>query len=86
MGLRPKEYSGYSKNEIITIIYFESKGSDLKAWAKTYDDGFDEDWIESKLDFENPKPTLRFGYAQYDFFVEGYDFITLTDGTITWKF
>jgi len=59
MGLRPKEYSGYSKNEIITIIYFESKGSDLKAWAKTYDDGFDEDWIEKTI-FN--KPALYYNY------------------------
>lgn len=49
MGLRPKEYTGYSKNEIVTVLYFKDKGSDLKSWAKTFDGGYDEDWIEKEV-------------------------------------
>ncbi len=49
IGLRPLEYSGPLKNEIVTIIYFEEKGKDLKAWAKTFDGGYDEDWIEKTV-------------------------------------
>lgn len=45
----------------------------------------EEDYSESEVDFENPKPTLRFGYAKYDFLVEGYDFIIEIDGTLIWK-
>lgn len=40
---------------------------------------------ESEIDFTNPKPTLRFGYAKYDFLVEGYEFEINIDGTIRWK-
>jgi hypothetical protein len=33
-----------------------------------------EDYNESDIDFEYPKPTLRLSYAKYNFFVEGFDF------------
>lgn len=49
MGLRPKAYGGFSKNEIVTIIYFEGKGVDLESWVKTYDGGFDEDWVTKSV-------------------------------------
>lgn len=39
----------------------------------------------SEMDFDTPKSILRFGYAKYDFCVEGYEFIVNIDGTITWK-
>lgn len=45
----------------------------------------EETYSESDVDFDHPKPTLRFGYAKYDFWVEGYDFIVEMDGTINWK-
>ncbi|MEN9548001.1 MAG: hypothetical protein RIR12_592 [Bacteroidota bacterium] len=45
----------------------------------------EEKYSESEFDFINPKPTLRFSYAKYDFAVEGYDFILEMDGTIKWK-
>lgn len=45
----------------------------------------EESYVESEVDWENPKPTLRFGYAKYDFLVEGYDFIIAMDGTIKLK-
>lgn len=44
----------------------------------------EEEYKDSEIDFNNPKPTLRFGYAKYDFLVEGYDFIIEMDGTIKW--
>ena len=41
---------------------------------------------ESDIDFANPKPSLRFSYSKYSFFVEGvgYDFIINMDGSIKW--
>ena len=45
----------------------------------------EESYSESEIDFEKPKPTLRFSYAKYVFMVEGYDFIVEMDGTIKWK-
>jgi hypothetical protein len=45
MGLRPKEYGGYSKNEIVTILLFKNKGSNILSAAKEYDGGFDEEWL-----------------------------------------
>lgn len=70
-------YSGFEKNGNSARLNFRYH---LEARNK-----FDEDWVESQVDFENPKPTLRFGHAQYDFYVEGYDFAINIDGTITWK-
>jgi CRISPR-associated endonuclease Csn1 len=45
----------------------------------------DEKYSESEIDFENPKPTLRFGYAKYDFLVQGCDFDVEMDGVIKWR-
>ncbi len=45
----------------------------------------EEPYSESEVDFSNPKPSLRFGYAKYDFLVEGYDYTIEMDGTIKWK-
>ncbi|PVD49890.1 hypothetical protein DC498_22880 [Terrimonas sp.] len=47
----------------------------------------EEKYLESEIDWENPKPTLRFSYSKYDFLVEGeeYDFVVNMDGTIQWK-
>lgn len=44
----------------------------------------EENYTESEIDFENPKPTLRFSFAKYDFLVEGFDFEIKIDGTIIW--
>ncbi|MCU0441177.1 MAG: hypothetical protein MUE96_02140 [Bacteroidia bacterium] len=44
----------------------------------------EEIYSESEIDFQNSKPTLRFGYSKYDFFVEGHDFKVNMDGTIDW--
>lgn len=45
----------------------------------------EESYVESEIDWENPKPTLRFGYAKYDFLVEEYDFEIMMDGSIKMK-
>ena len=47
----------------------------------------EEKYLESEIDWENPKPTLRFSYTKYDFLVEGeeYDFVVNMDGTVQWK-
>lgn len=44
----------------------------------------EEPFLESEIDFENPKPKLRFSYTKYDFLVEGYDFQITIDGNINW--
>ncbi len=41
-----------------------------------------DEYTESEIDWEKPKPTLRFGYGKYDFLVEGYDFDVMMDGVI----
>jgi len=45
----------------------------------------EEKYLESELDLISPKPTLRFGYAKYDFIVEGYEFVVKPDGKIDWR-
>jgi CRISPR-associated endonuclease Csn1 len=47
---------------------------------------FEESYTESELDFNNPKPTLRFSYSKYNFLVENYDFEIKPDGEIKWLF
>ncbi|WP_447642016.1 MULTISPECIES: type II CRISPR RNA-guided endonuclease Cas9 [Chitinophagaceae] len=39
-------------------------------------------YSESEIDWEKPKPTLRFSYTKYNFIVENYDFIIQMDGTV----
>ena len=87
-----EEISKLSKSDLLKRLYvytgFEKNGNSARLNFKYHLEArnkFDEDWIESEIDFLNPKPTLRFGYAKYDFYVEGYDFITNMDGSIVWK-
>jgi len=42
-------------------------------------------YTESELDFTVPKPTLRFSYSKYDFWVEGYDFTVNMDGSMNFN-
>lgn len=42
----------------------------------------DETYSESDIDFEKPKPTLRFSYSKYTFLVEGYEFEVKMDGEL----
>lgn len=44
-----------------------------------------EAYSESEIDFSIPKPTLRFSYSKYDFWVESYDFVIQMDGEIKWN-
>ncbi|WP_276358826.1 type II CRISPR RNA-guided endonuclease Cas9 [Daejeonella sp. H1SJ63] len=86
-----EEIKVLSQNEILKRLYvytsFEKNGPSarlnfnyhLEARSK-----IEESYVESEINFENPKPTLRFGYAKYDFLVEGYDFEIKMDGTIEW--
>jgi CRISPR-associated endonuclease Csn1 len=77
------------KGELLKRLYvytnFEKDGRlnfkyHLEARSK-----IEETYSESEIDFGNPKPTLRFGYAKYDFLVEGCDYFIEMDGTIKWK-
>lgn len=42
----------------------------------------EEKYKDSEIDWESPKPTLRVGYSKYNFWVEGYEFLIMMDGTI----
>ena len=45
-----------------------------------------EEYKDSEIDFNHPKPSLRFGYSKYKFAVENYNFKIKIDGTIEWLF
>lgn len=84
-----EDVKSLSKNKLLKRLYvftnFEKDGRlnlkyHLEARSK-----IDEKYSKSELDFDKPKPTLRFGFAKYDFVVEGYDFLINIDGTIKWK-
>lgn len=70
-------YTNFEKNGASARLNFKYH---LEARAKV-----EEEYVESEIDFIDPKPTLRFGYAKYDFLVDGYDFNIKIDGTIEWK-
>jgi CRISPR-associated endonuclease Csn1 len=87
---------GETKNELNESDYFKR----LSLYTNFEKDGrlnfkyhlearnkIEEKYSESEIDWENPKPTLRFGYAKYDFLVEGkdYDFVINMDGTVKIK-
>lgn len=44
----------------------------------------EEVYNESEINWDKPSPTLRFGYAKYDFLIENEDFLINADGTIAW--
>ena len=83
-----EDFKSLSQSDILKRLYvytnFEKDGRlnfqyHLEARSK-----IDETYSESEINFSNPKPTLRFGYAKYNFAVEGYDFKIEMDGTIKW--
>lgn len=85
------DFKTLPKNELLKRLYvysnFEKNGSSARLNFKYHLEArnkFEDAYIESEIDFDKPKPTLRFGYAKYDFWVEGYDFNINTDGTIKW--
>ena len=76
-------------SEIIKRLYvytnFEKDGRLNFRYHLEARNKIEETYSESEIDFLTPKPTLRFGYAKYDFLVEDYDFKVKMDGTIEWK-
>jgi CRISPR-associated endonuclease Csn1 len=82
-----------STNEIIKRMYkytnFEKNGNSARLnfnfhlEARNSKDIIEE-YTESEIDFNNPKPSLRFAYSKYQFAVENYDFEIKMDGTIEW--
>lgn len=81
-----------SNKDLLSRLYvytnFEKNGNSARLNFKFHIEArvkFEEKYVESEIDFSSPKPTLRFGWAKYDFLVEGYDFIINIDGSITWK-
>lgn len=72
------EYTGFEKNGNSARLNFKYhlEARNSKEIVEEYN--------ESDIDFESPKPTLRFSYAKYVFLVEGFDFRIHMDGTIDW--
>jgi CRISPR-associated endonuclease Csn1 len=78
LSTRLYQYTNYEKNGNSARLNFKYH---LDA---RNDKEISEEYIESEIDFNNPKPTLRFAYSKYNFLVEGYDFKIEMDGTIHW--
>jgi CRISPR-associated endonuclease Csn1 len=90
---------GETKNELNESDYFkrlyvytnfEKNGNSARLNFRFHMEArnkIEETYVESEIDWQNPKPTLRFGYGKYDFLVEGEDcdFIVEMDGTIKLK-
>lgn len=78
-----------SSEELLKRLYmytkFEKDGRLSFKYHLEARNKIEESYVESEIDFEIPKPTLRFGYAKYDFLVEGYDFEVKMDGSILFK-
>lgn len=78
-----------SHKELLNRLYvytkFEKDGRLSFKYHLEARNKIEESYVESEIDFVNPKPTLRFSFAKYDFLVEGYDFEVNMDGTINWK-
>ncbi len=81
LSKRLYKYSNYEKNGTSARLNFSYH---LEARNSSKD--ITEDYIESEIDFNIPKPTLRFAYSKYYFIVENYDFKIKMDGTIEWLF
>ncbi|GLU56694.1 hypothetical protein Dfri01_61550 [Dyadobacter frigoris] len=71
------QYTNFEKNGNSARLNFKYH---LEARSKIPDV-----FVESEINFEIPKPTLRFSYSKYRFLVEGYEFIIGADGVIQWK-
>jgi|APTNR8051073442_1049403.scaffolds.fasta_scaffold01026_5 CRISPR-associated endonuclease Csn1 len=83
-----EDLKSLSQNEILKRLYvytnFEKDGRLNFQYHLEARNKIEESYSESEIDFSNPKPTLRFGYSKYDFYVEDYDFEIKMDGTIRW--
>lgn len=84
-----EDLSILSNNELSKRLYvytnFEKDGRLNFKYHLEARNKIEEAYKDSEIDFDNPKPTLRFGYAKYSFLVEGCDFRIEMDGTIKWK-
>lgn len=84
-----EDLKSLSQRDILKRLYvysnFEKDGRLNFQYHLEARNKIEETYSESEIDFSNPKPTLRFSYAKYDFLVENYDFIVDMDGTIKWK-
>ncbi|MBS1653083.1 MAG: hypothetical protein JSU07_13840 [Bacteroidetes bacterium] len=83
-----EDFKNLSQNDVLKRLYvytnFEKDGRLNFQYHLEARNKIEETYSESEIDFGNPKPTLRFSYAKYDFAVEGYDFEIKMDGTIEW--
>ena len=74
-------------NRLYVYTNFEKDGNSARLNFKFHMEArskadIKDEYKESNIYWEDPKPTLRFGYAKYDYLVEGYDFQVKMDGTI----
>ena len=76
MGLRPKAYAGFYKNEIVTILYFEDKGVNLRSQAMGYDGGLESEWIDVVI---GNKTGIYYNYSSSNLNNEIYWFSNGTD-------
>lgn len=78
-----------SQREMLMRLYvytnFEKDGRLNFKYHMEARNKIEETYSESEIAFQQPKPTLRFGYAKYDFLVEGYDFEIKIDGSIFFR-
>lgn len=86
-----EDLQSLSQSELLSRCYvytnFEKDGNSARLNFKYHLEArskIEEQYVESEVDFTNPKPTLRFSYSKYDFFVEGHEFKVEMDGTIKW--
>ncbi len=89
---KDEELKNYSAPDLSNRLYiftnFESDGRLNFRWHLEARESKEikEEYKESEIDFDKPKPTLRFSYSKYDFLVENYDFKIKIDGEIKWLF
>ena len=85
-----KTYSnGILSKRLYVYTNFEKNGASSRLNFKHHleardDKGITESYSESELDFNEPKPTLRFGFKKYEYLVENHDFKMSNDGMIQW--
>lgn len=86
---KDEEAQSLSISDILKRLYiftsFEKDGRLNFKYHLEARNKIDDSYLESELDFVNPKPTLRFTYSKYEFLVEGYDFTINIDGSLSWK-
>jgi hypothetical protein len=78
MGLRPKDYHCVDAcyNEIVTIIYFEGKGVNLRSQAMEYDGGLESEWVDVVI---SNKTGIYYNYSSSNLSNDIYWFSNGTD-------